>query len=330
MIEIENLQKVIDQRLVIDIKRLTVEDGESVALVGPIGSGHDVLLDLLIGKSKPTLGTLRLADVDPADDHIAFSQRVGVLFAEDTLYQHRSPYANLVFDCRLRGRPKSRALEVLDEVGLADHANASLGKLSSGLKRRLAFGRAILHAPRVLLLVNPFARCDEATIGLFQRLIRQQAEGDHTILILADDAAHLAPLCDTIYELEHGQIVNVYEPEEETNARLPFKVPVRLEGRVALVNPSDILYALVRDGKTWLQTTAECLPTQFTLTELETRLGRRGFFRAHRSYLVNLQRVKEVIPYTRNSYSLILDDAANTEIPLSKSSAAELRELLGY
>jgi ABC-2 type transport system ATP-binding protein len=96
------------------------------------------------------------------------------------------------------------------------------------------------------------------------------------------------------------------------------------------VNPSDILYALVRDGKTWLQTTAECLPTQFTLTELETRLGRRGFFRAHRSYLVNLQRVKEVIPYTRNSYSLILDDAANTEIPLSKSSAAELRELLGY
>ncbi|MBN2392497.1 MAG: LytTR family transcriptional regulator DNA-binding domain-containing protein, partial [Anaerolineae bacterium] len=54
------------------------------------------------------------------------------------------------------------------------------------------------------------------------------------------------------------------------------------------------------------------------------------FFRAHRSYLVNLQHVKEVIPYTRNSFSLILNNEAETEIPLSKSAAAELRELLGY
>jgi ABC-2 type transport system ATP-binding protein len=59
-------------------------------------------------------------------------------------------------------------------------------------------------------------------------------------------------------------------------------------------------------------------------------LARSGFFRAHRSYLVNLQHVKEVIPYTRNSFSLRLDDPQNTEIPLSKSAAGELRELLGY
>jgi ABC-2 type transport system ATP-binding protein len=63
---------------------------------------------------------------------------------------------------------------------------------------------------------------------------------------------------------------------------------------------------------------------------LEQRLGRRGFFRAHRSYLVNLQHIKEVIPFTRNSFSLRLDDAGDTLIPLSKTAAAELRELLGY
>ena len=70
--------------------------------------------------------------------------------------------------------------------------------------------------------------------------------------------------------------------------------------------------------------------TQFTLAELEQRLARSGFFRAHRAYLVNLQHVKEVIPYTRDSFSLRLDDAANTEIPLSKTAAGELKELLGY
>jgi ABC-2 type transport system ATP-binding protein len=72
------------------------------------------------------------------------------------------------------------------------------------------------------------------------------------------------------------------------------------------------------------------LPTQFTLTELEDRLVPSGFFRAHRAYLVNLQHVKEVIPYTRNSFTLVLDDPAESEIPLSKASARALRELLGY
>ena len=66
------------------------------------------------------------------------------------------------------------------------------------------------------------------------------------------------------------------------------------------------------------------------LAELEARLCRGGFFRAHRAYLVNLQHVREVIPFTRNSFSLRLDDAAGTQIPLSKSAAAELRGLLDY
>jgi ABC-2 type transport system ATP-binding protein len=63
---------------------------------------------------------------------------------------------------------------------------------------------------------------------------------------------------------------------------------------------------------------------------MEEKLSRSGFFRAHRAYLVNLQHVKEVIPFTRNSFSLRLTDSDNTEIPLSKSAAGELSDLLGY
>jgi ABC-2 type transport system ATP-binding protein len=103
-----------------------------------------------------------------------------------------------------------------------------------------------------------------------------------------------------------------------------------MEGRVVLVNPADILYADAEGGRAYLQTSEGRLPTQFTLAELNERLARSGFFRAHRGYLVNLQHVKEVIPFTRNSFSLRLDDGDNTEIPLSKSAAAELKDLLGY
>jgi ABC-2 type transport system ATP-binding protein len=129
--------------------------------------------------------------------------------------------------------------------------------------------------------------------------------------------------------LNQGRIVERYAPGEQQPA-LPFKIPARSEDRVALVNPGDVLFALAQEGRTYLQTSDERLPTQFTLAELEERLVRSGFFRAHRSFLVNLQHVKEVIPYTRNSYSLILDDPGETEIPLSRASAAELRDLLGY
>ncbi len=329
-IELADLQKVVGQNVVIDIGSLTVEDGEIVAIVGPAGSGKSTLLELLIGRSRPTAGAVRVAGVDPFTERDRFSRQVGVLFSEDTIYKRQSPSSNLRFHCRLRGLPKARAEEVLALVGLADRAKARLDRLPSGLVRRLAFGITILHQPEVLLLAEPFARCDQASISLLSNLMLQLVQDGAALLILADDAAHLAPLCDTIYTLSQGRIVESYTPQQEQPAELPFKIPVRMEGKVALVNPGDILYVTAERSRALLQTVEGRLATQFTLTELEERLARSGFFRAHRGYLVNLQHVKEVIPYTRNSFSLILDDEEETEIPLSKSAARELRELLGY
>ena len=107
-------------------------------------------------------------------------------------------------------------------------------------------------------------------------------------------------------------------------------VPARSNDKIVLVDPAEILYIFAQDDHTYLQTLDERLPTQFTLTELEKRLSLSGFFRAHRAYLVNLQQVKEVIPYTRDSFSLRLKDPVGTKVPLSKSAERELRELLGY
>ncbi len=107
-------------------------------------------------------------------------------------------------------------------------------------------------------------------------------------------------------------------------------MPARNEDRILLYDPNDILYATSRDGKTYLRTDGEEAVTNFTLQELQSRLAGRGFFKAHRAYLVNLQRIKAVIQYTRTSYTLQLDDKQQTLIPLSKQSEKELQELLGY
>ncbi|MGW8251586.1 MAG: LytTR family transcriptional regulator DNA-binding domain-containing protein, partial [Anaerolineales bacterium] len=175
-----------------------------------------------------------------------------------------------------------------------------------------------------------FIRCDANSITLLSGLMRQLAETGMAVLILADDTAHLTPLSDVIYSLQQGQLVDTRRRDEVRQDFYSFKIPVRIDEKVVLLDPVSILYAEAESGRARLQTADRSLPTQFTMSELEERLSRSGFFRAHRSYLVNLQHVKEVIPYTRNSFTLRLDDETGTEIPLSKSAAGELRELLGY
>jgi ABC-2 type transport system ATP-binding protein len=328
VIELRDLQKVVEQRTVLDIPRYEVAPGEVRALVGPAGSGKGHLLDLLIGRSLPSRGTVRVGGVDPRVDRAGFAENVGVLFEDDGLYSHASVVENLRFFCRLRGLAHARADEALARIGLADQPRARPGALTGGLRRRLAFGRVLLHAPPTLVLVEPFARCDGSTIALLSGLIREEAGRGAAALVLASDAANLGSFCDPLGRINEGRIVEDQRSSAESSQAL--KIPVRTEGSVVLVNPAEVFCVEADEGRTTLVTTEGKLPTHFTIAELEDRLVGRGFFRAHRSYLVNLQHVREVIPFTRNSYSLRLDDPPGTLIPLSRTAAAELRDLLGY
>lgn len=330
MIEIRNLHKAANGRTALQIERFSVHAGEIAALVGPAGSGKRMLMDLLLGKVRPSSGTVRVAGIDPRIDRSELSLKVGALYFEDGLYGSRTCQGNLLFQCSLYGLPSQRADEVLMQVGLADQARAKADALPSGMQRRLALGRAILHHPRTLILEEPLARCDEASISIVRGLVEALAAEGVATLILAAEAASLVAFCHTIRALTEGRLGDVNDAANPPAEPRAFKIPVRLEGSVALVNPADIFYAQAEGGRAYLHTTEGRMPTQYTLAEVELRLQRSGFFRAHRSYLVNLQRVKEVIPFTRNSFNLRLNDAEGTLIPLSKSAAGELRELLGY
>ncbi len=330
MIVLSALQKVLGPTTLGDIPSLQVKAGESAALVGPVDSGREVVFQLLTGATLPTAGTVRIAGLDPCLERQAFSRQVGVLFPQDNLYRRMSVLANLQFYSRLYRLPKARPLEVLEQVGLADQARTSAEKLSPGLSRRLALGRAILNHPGVLLLADPFAGCEQGSITLISQVVRKQVEAGAAALIFAHDSAGLEELCNILYRLDKGRIVESLDPRQEQQRNRPFMIPARSNDKIVLVDPSEILYVFAQDDRAYLQTVEGRLLTQFTLSELEKRLARSGFFRAHRAYLVNLQQVKEVIPYTRDSFSLRLKDAAKTEIPLSKSAERELRELLEY
>jgi ABC-2 type transport system ATP-binding protein len=329
MIELTHVQKVVEQTTLLEIESLEVLSGTTAAVVGLTGQAKNMLLELLNGRSQPTAGTIQIAGLNPAQNQSAIAQIMGVLPPENNLYPRLTVRRNLVFYCDLYGLAAGRADEILHQVGLTDRAQTKAEDLPPEMARRLAFGRAILHAPPLLILVDPFVDCTAATIDLLTRLCQNLQEKGTTLLFIATQTKGLPPLCETIHLFEDGKLADSYDPQAEKNDQnMPFKIPARLDGKVALINPGDILYAAAEDSKTVLCTENGRIPTHLTLNEVEQRLARSGFFRAHRSYLVTLQHVTEVIAYTRTSYTLILEDSS--EIPLSKSAARDLRALLDY
>lgn len=330
MIKIMNLQKIKNGNTVLDIDKIQIEAGQIVGLVGAAESGLSTLIKILTGKLRPSAGVININGLEPAKDKNQLSTEIGFLFKDNGLYINQTAKNNLSFFAKLYQLPIQDVDEVLKRIGLADQARVRVREMPSGLSRRLAFGRSIINHPSTLILEHPFEKCDEKSILIIKEIIKQEAINGASILILNEDIANLEDLCNRVVLLKSGLITEVMDNPQKTPTELPFKIPVKLEGRVALLNPGEILYIEAMQGRTVLHTLEAQLPSQFTLSELENRLKRSGFFRAHRSFLVNLQHVQEVIPYSRNSFSLRLTDPKRTEIPLSKNAASELRDLLDY
>lgn len=339
MLQIRRLEKIFDGRSVLSIDALDIETGEIVAVIGPTGSGKTLLIRLLAGALIPGSGDILLDGEHISPVAHSARKQIGVLFEEDLLYDRQSARNNLIFACHVYGVSVSRVESVLAQVGLSDLAQKTVSKLAVSAQRRLAFARGLLGQHRLLLLDRPILRADLDTQELFARLIKQAAADGAMVLLTDEDLTWASKCCTRVIELDSGHVMHGYEFERGSENMAvatapehftPFKVPARKEDRILLYDPGDILYATSRESKTYLRTANEEAVTSFTLQELESRLIARGFFKAHRAYLVNLQHIKAVIQYTRNSYLLQLDDQQETMIPLSKQSEKDLQDLLGY
>ena len=107
------------------------------------------------------------------------------------------------------------------------------------------------------------------------------------------------------------------------------KVLVKSQGRNLIVDAQDIVYATIDDGLiTVVASGMEGMSNYRTIEELQSNLDPDTFWRVHRSYLVNINRIKEVIPWFKSSFQLRMDDKKQTEIPVSRVQTKRLRALL--
>ncbi len=124
-----------------------------------------------------------------------------------------------------------------------------------------------------------------------------------------------------------GTLVKMLEQQQKPQSA---KVLLKAAGRLFLVDQKDICYASIEDGIiSVVATNMEGQSNCRTLEELLDSLDPNNFWRAHRSYLVNINRIKEVVPWFKSSYQIRMDDKKQTEIPVSRAQTKKLRELFG-
>jgi NitT/TauT family transport system ATP-binding protein len=140
---------------------LDVRDGEFLSLLGPSGCGKSTALRIIAGLSAPTRGSVTWANPEQG------AKDIGFVFQEPTLMPWATVFANVYLPLKLTGVGKDEAapriMETLARVGLREFADAYPRQLSGGMRMRVSIARALVTAPRVLLMDEPFAALDEIT-----------------------------------------------------------------------------------------------------------------------------------------------------------------------
>ena len=193
-ITVTNLTKRYEDHTVVDDVSFEIAPGETFALLGPNGAGKSTTVETLEGYRKPTSGTVRVLDTDPLKAGLAWRSHIGVVaqsLGSETMLTTREllTHAARVF-------PASRGVdEVLETVGLTEHAGKLTRKLSGGQKRRVDIALGIIGRPEVLFLDEPTTGLDPEVRRQIWRLIEDLADQGTTVLLTThylDEAEKLA------------------------------------------------------------------------------------------------------------------------------------------
>jgi ABC-2 type transport system ATP-binding protein len=219
MIHVSNLTKTFGDFAAVKDISFTVGRGEIFAFLGPNGAGKTTTIKMLTTLLRPTSGTLRIDDLDPAERSHEVRQRFGIVFQDPSLDGDMTAYENMelhgVFYHVPRKVRAARIQELLSRFELWERRNDQVKLFSGGMKRRLEIARALLHTPKILFLDEPTLGLDPQTRNQLWSHVKHlnQTEGVTVFLTThyMDEADRVA---QHIAIIDHGRIVAQGSPLE--------------------------------------------------------------------------------------------------------------------
>jgi ABC-2 type transport system ATP-binding protein len=188
--------------------------GEIFTLLGPNGAGKTTLIRILSGLILPRSGTVTVCGYDMRTQEYRARACIGLVLGEERSFYYRlSGVQNLEFFGGLRGMPRGdlrkKIARMLALVGLDKDARLQYMRYSTGMKKRLALARALLHDPQVLLLDEPNSGIDPASARTIREMVTQQKAQGRTILLTTHDMTEAERLSDRIGFLKEGKLLKV-------------------------------------------------------------------------------------------------------------------------
>ncbi|MEZ4266328.1 MAG: heme ABC exporter ATP-binding protein CcmA [Myxococcota bacterium] len=185
---------------------LRLAGGRSLLIAGHNGAGKTTLLRLLATTLRPSAGTVHLGGVDSARDPLGARRHVAMLGHRSGLYPELSALENLTVAARLMGLGdgRTRALELLEKVGLAARANDPVREFSAGMKKRCALARVLLQDPAVVLLDEPYGQLDPSGFDLIDRFFADCRTQGRALIVATHLVERAAALLDSGLVLSSG------------------------------------------------------------------------------------------------------------------------------
>ena len=200
-----NVSKQFGEIQVLSDITLNASKGEIFGLLGPSGAGKTTIINILTNQLAPDGGSTELG---------VTSKEVGLMIDVDGLFPRLTCLQNMQLFADVYKISKKGVLDALEQVGLGKAKYKKVNELSTGMRQRLAFARAILHKPKILFLDEPTSALDPGSAEGIRQIIRDIASNGTTVFLTTHNMEEAVDLCDYVALINKGVIVEEGTPVE--------------------------------------------------------------------------------------------------------------------
>lgn len=213
IVKVQQLKKIFGHEEALKGIDIEINKGEIFGLLGPSGSGKTTTIKLLTGELDPTSGQIDVLGFKHEQFNLTeYLEKLGILSDKSSLYERLTVADNLELFRKLYNTDKGKVDEVLEAVGLLEHKNKRVSKLSKGMKQRILLCKAVLHTPPLLLLDEPTSALDPNTRERIHDMLLNLKDAGTTILLTTHDMDEATLLCDKVAFLDAGVIKETGSP----------------------------------------------------------------------------------------------------------------------
>lgn len=205
ILQIKNLTKEFDGKIILNNNSLDVSEGEVIGLLGVNGAGKTTLLKLLSGFLEPTEGNIIIMGNDPWKGRDKVLRYLGILIETPIFYDHLTAKENLTIHLEYMGA-EADIDDILNSVGLDDVEKKPVSKFSLGMKQRLSIARAISHKPKILLLDEPINGLDPVAIANMRELFLNLSNKGTTIILSSHILGEILLTAESIAVISKGKL----------------------------------------------------------------------------------------------------------------------------